>query len=297
MNIFHRTKRSEKLRRLLCGLLLLSLLCGCTESPSNDFSLANIPEYSGNAYIAVSGNQPHFTESDFASEAFEDYSELDSLGRCGIAFALLGTETMPTEERGYIGSVRPSGWQLRKYDFIEGKYLYNRCHLIGFQLAGENSNEKNLITGTRYLNISGMLPFENQVADYIKQTDNHVLYRVTPHFRADELLAYGVQIEAASFEDYGEELSFNVFCYNVQPGVSIDYADGESRAASETEDTAAQPSVTDGTEYVLNRGTMKFHYPTCASVKDITPKHRTLYTGSRAELLNLGYEPCLRCNP
>lgn len=202
-----------------------------TETPVavvNTYDSLNIPEYSGNPYVEINNNQPNFTENDFSVESHEVYSNLDSLGRCGVAFANLSLDTMPTEERGKIGQIKPSGWHTVKYDFVDGKYLYNRCHLIGFQLSGENANEKNLITGTRYLNVVGMLPFENEVADYIKKTGNHVLYRVTPIFKDNNLVADGVQMEAYSVEDYGKGVKFNVFCYNVQPGVYIEYSTGES---------------------------------------------------------------------
>ncbi|MGN0162683.1 MAG: stalk domain-containing protein [Candidatus Ornithomonoglobus sp.] len=193
-----------------------------------------IPPYSGEPYIVINGNKAYFDPSELITEPFENYSELDELGRCGAAYANICKDLMPTEERGSIGSVKPTGWHTVKYDFVEGKYLYNRCHLIGFQLAGENANKKNLITGTRYLNVSGMLPFENLVADYVKETDNHVLYRVTPIFEGDNLIADGVLMEAESVEDNGEGVSFNVFCYNVQPGVVIDYVTGESYAENGT---------------------------------------------------------------
>ena len=188
----------------------------------------NIPPYSGEPYTVIDNNIPSFDEADMTQNSFERYSELDYLGRCGAAYANLSLDTMPTEERGKIGMVKPTGWQTVKYDFIDGKYLYNRCHLIGYQLSGENANVRNLITGTRYLNIHGMLPFENEVAKYIKDTQNHVLYRVTPVFEGDNLLADGVRMEAYSVEDGGGGIRFNVFCYNVQPGVIIDYATGEN---------------------------------------------------------------------
>lgn len=187
-----------------------------------------IPEYSGAPYVELEGNQPGFAKEEMTLEVFENYSELDSLGRCGVAYANICPELMPTEGRESIGNVKPTGWATAKYDCVDGKYLYNRCHLIGFQLAGENANKKNLITGTRYLNVTGMLPFENEVADYVKRTDNHVLYRVTPVFVENELVARGVQMEAYSVEDAGDGVCFNIFAYNVQPGVGIDYATGES---------------------------------------------------------------------
>lgn len=194
-------------------------------------SAYSIPPYSGAAYTTVNNNVPYFTESEITTVMFENYSELDALGRCGVAYANLCPETMPTEERGSIGMIKPPGWHTVKYDCVDGKYLYNRCHLIGFQLAGENANKKNLITGTRYMNVDGMLPFENDTADYIDDTGNHVLYRVTPLYTVDNLIADGVLMEARSVED-GGTLQFNVFCYNVQPGVVIDYATGESWLAN-----------------------------------------------------------------
>lgn len=194
-------------------------------------SLSEIPEYSGEPYVEINGNVPGFPEEDWVEESFETYSELDDLGRCGTAYANVGTDLMPEEERGSIGQVKPTGWHTVKYDIVDGKYLYNRCHLIGYQLSGENANERNLITGTRYLNVEGMLPFENMVADYVKETGRHVLYRVTPVFDGNNLVANGVQMEAFSVEDAGEGISYNVYVYNVQPGIEIDYATGESVAS------------------------------------------------------------------
>lgn len=265
-------------------------------------TLDSIPEYSGEPYVEINGNVPSFDESDFSAEAFERYSELDSLGRCGVCIANIGVELMPTEERGSIGQIKPSGWQLVKYDFVDGKYLYNRCHLIGYQLSGENANEKNLITGTRYMNVEGMLPFENQVADYVKSTKNHVLYRVTPIFEGSNLVASGVQIEAQSYEDQGAGVCFNVYVYNCQPGVTIDYATGISTLADNKADTVAdsESQLQDkdsGTNYILNTNTHKFHYPTCSSVDDMKAKNKKEYQGNREDLIKQGYEPCKRCNP
>lgn len=195
-------------------------------------SLEEIPAYSGSAYVAVNGNQPFFTEEEYTAASYETYSPLDDLGRCGPAMANVGRDLMPTEERGAIGSVKPTGWQTAKYDFVDGKYLYNRCHLIGYQLTAENANKRNLITGTRYLNVTGMLPFENLVADYVKETENHVLYRVTPVFEGDNLVASGVLMEAESVEDAGDGVEYCVYVYNVQPGVEIDYATGENHASN-----------------------------------------------------------------
>ena len=191
-------------------------------------SIEDIPPFSGEAFVAVNGNTPFFREEEYTTESYEFYSELDALGRCGMTMACVGVDIMPTEERGSIGSVKPSGWQSVKYDIVDGKYLYNRCHLIGFQLAGENANKRNLITGTRYLNIEGMLPFEDMVADYVKETENHVLYRVTPIFNGDDLVAEGVLLEGWSVEDAGESICFCVYAYNAQPGIVIDYATGDS---------------------------------------------------------------------
>lgn len=191
-------------------------------------SIDAIPAYDGKAYVAVNNNEPFFTDSDMTTNAFENYSDLDSLGRCGVAYANICRDIMPTEERGKIGMIKPSGWHTVKYDVIKDRYLYNRCHLIGYQLAGENANPKNLITGTRYLNVEGMLPFENLVADYVNNTGNHVLYRVTPMFSGSNLVANGVLIEAKSVEDNGGGILFNVYCYNVQPGVGINYENGDS---------------------------------------------------------------------
>jgi len=194
-------------------------------------SVEEIPDFSDVAYVAINDNIPFFMPEEITDESYEYYSELDELGRCGVTMACIGVDIMPTEDRGEIGSVKPTGWQSVKYDIVEGKYLYNRCHLIGFQLAGENANKKNLITGTRYLNIEGMLPFENLVADYVKETENHVLYRVTPLFDGDNLVAHGVLMEGYSVEDEGEGVCFCVYAYNAQPGIDINYATGESQLA------------------------------------------------------------------
>lgn len=206
---------------------------GADKTADEEISLSDIPEFSGEAYVEINNNNPEFSEEESEEEFYESYDNLDELGRCGTASANIGTELMPTEKRGSIGQVKPSGWHTVKYDCVDGKYLYNRCHLIGYQLTAENANDKNLITGTRYLNVEGMLPFENMVADYIKETDNHVLYRVTPVFEGNNLVASGVQMEAKSVEDDGEGISFNVYCYNVQPGIEIDYASGESEYVGE----------------------------------------------------------------
>lgn len=193
------------------------------------YHLDNIPKYSGNSYVTLNNNEPDFDLENLPNKSFEEYSELDSLGRCGVAYANIGIDLMPTEERGSIGMIKPSGWHTVKYDIVNGKYLYNRCHLIGYQLTGENANEKNLITCTRYMNTIGMLEFENQVANYIKETKNHVLYKATPIFEGDNLVATGIQLEALSVEDKGASIKFNVFIYNVQEGITIDYTTGDSK--------------------------------------------------------------------
>ena len=200
-----------------------------SESIQKSFNLDDIPEFDGKTpYVIINNNEPNFPEEDFNSNSFEKYSELDSLGRCGVAYANVSKETMPTEARGEISKVKPTGWHTVKYNCVEGKYLYNRCHLIGYQLTAENANKQNLITGTRYLNVDGMLPFENQVAEYVKQENGHVLYRVTPIFKENNLVANGVQMEAESVEDKGEKVKFNVYAFNVQPNIKIDYLTGNS---------------------------------------------------------------------
>ena len=229
------TKRSKPGKLILLCIVLLVVLVNYfvgpgAEQPPHAVSLQEIPAFSGEPYVIIGDGQPQFDEADITTASYEFYSELDSLGRCGYTMACIGKDLMPLEDRGPIGQVKPSGWQQGKYDFVDGKYLYNRCHLIGFQLTGENANERNLITGTRYMNTEGMLPFENMVADYIKETSNHVLYRVTPIFQGDELVARGVQIEAFSVEDNGEGICFHVYIYNSQPGVTIDYATGNNWA-------------------------------------------------------------------
>lgn len=308
-----------KNKRIIAMLVMLALafsvvLSGCnsqgsdtdttlgTEGNSSAVSVGDIdkiPEFSGEAYIVLNDNVPDLSVDDADKVYFETYSPLDELGRCGVTFACLGPETMPTEERGEIGQVKPSGWKTAKYDCVDGKYLYNRCHLIGFQLSGENANERNLITGTRYMNVEGMLPFENMVADYIKETGNHVLYRVTPIFKGDELVARGVQMEALSVEDEGEGICFNVYCYNNQPGVKLNYATGDSEAYDN--DPALKNDDNQGStvscDYVLNTNSKKIHLPDCSSVEDMNPENRKDYNGTKEELLNQGYSECGFCKP
>lgn len=236
--------RNRARRSAAAGVILLVLaLAGFLGERFGERSAARImpdalPDYTGQAYVEVNDNLPFFTQEEWTVDSFENYSELDALGRCGVAYANVCPEIMPTEPRGSIGSVRPSGWHTARYDgVVDGNYLYNRCHLIGYQLAGENANERNLITGTRYLNTIGMLPFENAVDDYVDETGNHVLYRVTPVFEGENLIASGVLMEAWSVEDGGEGVCFCVYCFNVQPGIVIDYETGESALRADFDGT------------------------------------------------------------
>jgi len=289
-------------------LALTFLFSGCSQmegwvpdsssGQTSVISLENLPEFSDSAYVELNDNQPEFSDEEKQdTQSFETYSELDSLGRCGVAFACIGQDLMPTEDRESISQVKPTGWQTVKYDFVDGKYLYNRCHLIGFQLTGENANEKNLITGTRYMNVEGMLPFENMVADYIKETDNHVLYRVTPVFENQELVARGVQMEAWSVEDKGDGICYNVYVYNNQPGVAIDYATGKSEEMGEESSQQGESSQATEGDYILNISSRKFHLPDCPSVDKIKEKNKEEYHGSREDLIEQGYEPCQSCHP
>ncbi len=285
------------------------------------FSLDDVPKWSGKPYVEVHGNQPYFSKEEMTTESFEYYSLLDSLERCGYAYACLGRDLMPNEPRGNIGMIKPSGWHTVKYEFIDGKYLYNRCHLIAFALAGENANRQNLITGTRTMNTKGMLPFEDMVRDYIMETDNHVLYRVTPIFESDNLLASGVLMEGYSVEDEGDGVCFAVYCYNEEPQVQIDHLTGDSvlsttttKAVKTTKKTTAQSKaittkkttnavVRNGggdvgdITYVLNKNSKKFHKPNCSSVKQMSSKNRWDVDWTREEVLDKGYIPCKNCNP
>lgn len=302
----------KKNRFRFFGLLIavLLLFSGCDVSTNTDqkstASQETVLESATTPYVTVNDNVPYFSEDDLTTEAFEDYSELDALGRCQVAYANICKAIMPTEERGEIGMIRPSGWHTVKYDIIDGKYLYNRCHLIGYQLAGENANEKNLITGTRYLNVVGMLPFENMVADYVNETDNHVLYRVTPVFEGDNLVASGVRIEAESVEDKGAGIRFHVYCYNVQPGITIDYATGDSRLAEDSEDddkTEVQSNVPSGQQNVI---TDKDDSSVMVHVTDTGAKYHSAgcsYLSKSDHEITLeeakeqGLKPCSKCNP
>lgn len=293
-------------KRLSTILTLAVLICfifnGCSflqetkESENKSISLSNIPEFSNYAYVKINNNVPSFTDDEMTTKSFEKYGELDSLGRCTTAYACVGTDIMPTKERGSIGSVKPTGWQTVKYDCVDGKYLYNRCHLIGYQLTGENANTKNLITGTRYLNVEGMLPFENMVADYVKETQNHVFYRVNPIFEGNNLLASGVQIEAKSVEDNGDGICFNIYCYNVQPDIVIDYATGKSHEMGGVFESDSIDSKPAPSKYIINTNTKKFHKEGCSAIKNTPKNNKKDYSGNREELISQGYEPCKKCN-
>ena len=356
------SNRKNCIRLVCIGLLVFILmsmtsLTGCSILTGRDAGdnsdyvvLEDIPDWDGDEghpYIEINGNVPEFEENEISwaeqaagsdvirSDAedtdsgasdpdteYEVFGSMDKLGRCGSAVACVGRETMPEGERGSIGMVKPSGWQLDKYDFIDnGGYLYNRCHLIGWQLTGQNEEERNLITGTRYMNTAGMLPFENEVAEYVRSTDNHVLYRVTPIFKGKELLARGVEMEAYSLEDDGAGVSFNVYCYNVQPGVSIDYKTGENKLdesysskadGAESDDSnksdgagsgdssneSDQPlDVPDGVTYILNTNTMRFHRIDCKGAQTIKEHNREWFYGTRDEAMEKGFVPCGMCNP
>lgn len=307
-------KKSLKSFSALLFAVILTF-CSCQLNPPEPpISLENVPAYSGSAYVAINGNEPHFTDEEKATvESYEFYSELDTLGRCGYTVACVGKDIMPTEDREEISSVYPSGWRNestkksynKKYDtsLVSGGYIYNRCHLIGFQLTGENDNERNLITGTRYLNIDGMLPFENMVADYVKETSNHVMYRVTPVYDGYNLVASGVLIEGYSVEDKGEGICFCVYAYNVQPGIVIDYKTGNNRLATEGEFPEIENAETDESEvvtvtYILNKKSKKIHIESCSGVASMSEANKQIFTGNARELIeNEGYTSCGTCKP
>lgn len=292
-----------KLLRLLMAFILSLSLVGCqqvdeentstnqstTIQSTQGITLDNLPEYPGEPFVALNDNIPNFDEKDKTSKSFETYSELDSLGRCGVAYANIGTDLMPTEDRGSISSVKPSGWKNAKYDVVDGKYLYNRCHLIGFQLTGENANKQNLITGTRYFNVDGMLPFENMVADYIKETNNHVLYRVTPIYNGDDLVAQGVQVEAESVEDDGDGIMFNVFIYNVQPGVTIDYKTGDSHLSDDKSSQSSSKGEIRG-----NSSSKIYHCPGQSAYDDMKDSKYLVTFDSEKDAQDAGYRKAKR---
>lgn len=312
---------------LIALLITVSvLLSGCYDINGNGgdspISLDNIPGYSGNAYIEINNNQPFFESDEYVTESFESYTALDTLGRCGVAYACIGIDIMPTEDRESISSVKPSGWTYdgvsnnNKYDFVDGSYLFNRCHLIGYQLTGENANKQNLITGTRYLNIEGMLIFEDMVADYVKETENHVLYRVTPIFDGYNLVASGVLLEGWSVEDDGRGICFCVYSYNVQPGVEINYYNGRNRATGTSGDLGSVGGEHSGDvgsgdnnstpeydgetiTYIMSKTTKTYHTnPDCTYAKKISEGNLIEFTGKEAEFLELYPErkECSSCN-
>ena len=283
------------------------------------FDMQYVPAFHGEPFCEINNSLPFFKEQERTTEAYESYPPLDALGRCGECMACIGQELMPAEKRGSIGMVRPSGWQLVRYDgLVDGNYLFNRCHLIAHMLTGQNANECNLITGTRYLNKEGMLPFEIMTADYIRETGNHVLYRVTPIFEVENLVASGVLMEALSVEDDGAGVRFNVYCYNVQPGITINYLNGNSRLDDEAEETSEPdiillPDFSESDDvpdrnlpseeqeqqpdYILNVKRKKFHDPSCPSVADINEHNKEAFIGDREALIEQGYQPCGRCKP
>ena len=277
--------------------LLVSWYLQKQNEPVYSQSVQDVPAFSGEPFVVINDNIPEFSEEDLVEESYEYYSPLDSLERCGYAMACIGRDIMPTEDRESISSVKPSGWVQNQYDFVDGKSLYNRCHLIGFQLTGENANERNLITGTRYCNVEGMLPFENMIADYVKETGNHVLYRVTPVYDGDNLVARGVQMEARSVEDNGAGVCFHVYVYNNQPGVIIDYATGDNRAEGSVVTEPVADEATDGNTYILNTNSQKFHAEDCTQAQSIKESNRETFTGDREDLINQGYSPSGCCKP
>ena len=294
----------------LSVFLVLSSLTGCTnlqtadtttpqqtytQTTADKIDFSTIPNYTGEPVFVYNNNQPLFTTDEITTDAYEQYSDLDSLGRVQTATACLGTETLPTEDREDISSVTPTGWKNKEYDTIDGGYIYNRCHMIGFQLSGENDNPENLFTGTRYLNIEGMLSYENQTKDYITETDNHVMYRVTPNFQGNELVCRGVLMEAYSVEDNGTGLSFCIYAYNVQPGITIDYTTGDNYLTQTT--NTSDTNDTTNTTYILNTNSKTIHIPDCTAISKMSDKNKQEYTGSYDELIQKGYHPCGICNP
>lgn len=302
-------KKNKFLSILLIFILIVSSLCACDFSPDiieiSSGQEMIIPEaydkvllaseYNGTPYIEVNNNIPDFSDYDKSKiKTFEIYSNLDGYGRCGMAYACISKDTMPNEDRESLSSVTPSGWNNKKYDFIDGGWVYNRAHLIGFQLAGEQANELNLITGTRYFNVEGMLPFENMIADYIKETNNHVLYRVTPIFTDKNLVCEGVLMEAWSIEDEGDGICFNVFCYNVQPRIKINYLNGDNWENDQTNNDA---DALHGETYILNTNSKKYHKPGCSGALSISDKNKEVFNGKKEKLNKDGYSPCGICNP
>lgn len=292
-----------KLVSILLILVLTALSAVSCGADGKSVAYGDIPPYAGEPYAVINGNKPFFTREEITDRAYESYSRLDALGRCGVAMACVGRELMPTEERESLSAVNPTGLVYKgrsnnnKYSFIDGTYVYNRCHLIGFQLTGENANEENLITGTRYFNIEGMLPFENMIADFVREGGKHVMLRVTPYYLDYDYVARGVLMEGYSVEDRGEEICFCVFVYNVQPGVIIDYFTGENKLDPESGHT--EEEVTSAPTYVLNFDSMKYHLPDCYHAENMKEEYRINYDGSVADFkfIHRGYAPCGICKP
>ncbi len=290
----------KRVAAVFTGLCIILSIVSCRILPSTveltdgkEFSYSMVPEFDSEPYAVINSNIPFFSTEDLTTECFEYYSELDALGRCGSVWACLGKDLLPTEKRGNISGVKPTGWQISKYDFVDGKYLYNRCHLIAYSLTGENANINNLITGTRYMNTEGMLPFENMLLDYVRETDTHVMYRVTPIFIGAELLARGVLMEGYSVEDKGEDICFCVFAYNVQPNVTISYINGDNYENDKKNNTIG----TEIAEYILNTNTKKYHLPSCDSAKEIKENNKSTFSGDASSLTEMGYSPCGICKP
>ncbi len=299
--------------KILYIIVLFSILfTGCEFSTANKEAVSHtddvisynasdsIPDYSGSPAIIINNNIPEFDDELYTTDSFEEYGELDELGRCTSCIACIGTDLMPEGERDDISHIKPTGWKNKEYDFIEYEHLYNRSHLIAYQLTGENANEKNLITGTRYFNSEAMLPYEEEVGNYVRMTKNHVLYRVTPLFEGDNLVAKGVQMEAFSVEDNGAGICFNVFVYNVQPGVIIDYTTGDNWQDDNADiESLYATTETDMSEvtYILNTHSGKFHLPECPSVNDMSEYNKVYFTGDRDEAVAKGYAPCGKCKP
>ncbi len=320
MTSLHKNKRMGKKipgrangqRMLLWWLVLLLVfsmgLTGCMEhvgtkvnqtaTTGRTVEIDKIPAYDGEPYTEINDNKPAFSKKQLTTKEFEKYGALDSQGRCTTAFVNVSKKTLPHKRRGSIGMIKPTGWHTVRYDdIVDGKYLYNRCHLVAHELAGEDANEENLITGTRYMNVQGMLPFENKVAEYVKSTGNHVLYRVNPIFDGKDPLAKGVHMEAESVEDKGAGISFNVYCYNVQPGIHIDYYTGESYVKESKEKPGTKKDVGVKQEFVINQNTKKFHYADCPSAGRILSKNRRTVKTTAEKLIKQGYEPCQNCHP
>lgn len=284
-------------------MIIIIILTGSAVTSADDTAAA----FEGQFIAVLNDGYPDFTVKDLTTQSYDTYSDLDELGRAGTAQACIGRESFPQEQRSSIEEIIPSGWNNSYYDFVDDGYVYNRCHLIGYQLTG-NDTAENLITGTHFLNVEGMLPYENWVSMYVSNTGNHVLYRVTPIYENDDLVASAVQMEGYSVEDMGAGICFNVLIYNVEPGVAIDYSDGENRqddsvvvAVTETFEEAEEESIETLEEqeitYVLNTNSHKFHYPYCDSVIDMKEKNRAEFYGTRDEAIAQGYEPCGKCNP